>query len=61
MCDQTVPYESGTWVWTKVLNKMWWPGKVVNLSDTPEDYQNYVADKKRHIIAIVQYDADKTQ
>lgn len=59
MCDQTIPYERGTWVWSKVLNKVWWPGKVVNLDDTPEDYRNYVAEKKK-IVAIVYFNGDKT-
>jgi len=60
MCEPTIKYQPGTRVWSKVLNWIWWPGKIVNLSDTPEEFREYVAMKKKNCIAVVYYDTDKT-
>lgn len=59
MCDQSVPYTPGTLVWVKVNNKIWWPGKVVDQKNIPEELINYI-NKKKNPIAVVHFERDNT-
>jgi len=63
MCDQTPPYTEGTWVWAKVLNKIWWPGKIVLRDKVPPMIDKYINDKLNKFgepFAIVYFDKDHT-
>lgn len=57
MCEQTKPYKAGSWVWCKLVNRLWWPGKVVNLSDTPDDFEIHKL-KEKNYVAIVYFERD---
>jgi len=59
MCEQTMPYTVGSWVWCKLLNRIWWPGKVVDISDTPEDFIIQPL-KQKNYIAIVYFERDNS-
>lgn len=53
-----MPYTPGTLVWMKVYNRIWWPGKVVDPSTTPQELQDYVLRKKKNYIAVVYFERD---
>lgn len=59
MCDQTMPYAVGSWVWCKVSSKTWWPGKVVDRSAVPDDLNDYML-KKRNPIAIIHFERENS-
>lgn len=56
MCDQTIPYKIGDLVWVYLLDRVWWPGVVVEASNTPESYQEFI--KKKKLIAVVHFPND---
>ncbi|VVC28870.1 PWWP domain [Cinara cedri] len=57
MCDQTIPYSPGTLVWVKTYNRLWWPGRVVDPTSTPQDLQNFIK-RKKNPIAVVHFEKD---
>jgi len=59
MCDQTMPYTVGSFVWCKILNRVWWPGQVVDRSTVPNDFNEYTI-KKKNPIAIVYFERDNS-
>lgn len=59
MCDQTIPYTPGTWVWAQLINKIWWPGKVVEVSSIPKELEYYKKKNKNAKIAVY-FETDKS-
>lgn len=57
MGEQTSTYEYGTFVWTKLVINMWWPGTVVDPKTVPDDLKEFI-ERKKNIIAIVLFKAD---
>jgi len=41
MSDQ-IQYTEGTWVWPKIMNKIWWPGKIVLKDKVLPIIDNYI-------------------
>ncbi|XP_015377864.1 PREDICTED: uncharacterized protein LOC107172104 [Diuraphis noxia] len=52
-------YSKGTGVWAKVLNRVWWPGVVVDSRDPsiPEELLEFLA-KVKNIVAVVKFEQD---
>lgn len=59
MCDQTIPYTPGTWVWAMLVNRIWWPGKIVDLSSVPEELE-YYKKKNKNAKTAVYFERDKS-
>lgn len=57
MCDQTIPYSYGTPVWAYLLNRIWWPCRIVNPNIAPKEIQD-LRIKKKNSIALVHFEAD---
>lgn len=55
-----MPYTPGNYVWVKLLNSIWWPGKVIEESDVPEALEDYIRKKRNPIIAIVHFQHDSS-
>jgi len=63
MCDHTPPYNEGTWVWAKVMNNVWWPGKIVQKDKVPSNLVRYIKNnlkKNGEPFEIVFFDSDNT-
>ncbi|VVC41680.1 Hypothetical protein CINCED_3A002642 [Cinara cedri] len=59
MSDQTIqPFTPGTLVWTKVYNRIWWPGKIVDPKTAPQELQEFM-NRKKNPIAMVYFERDK--
>jgi len=59
MSDQVIDYTPGTYVWAVLVNKVWWPGKVVDRFSVPNQLQ-YSLDGKRVVKAYVYFETDDT-
>lgn len=59
MCDQTVPYSPGTWVWAKLVNRIWWPGQIVELTSIPDEL-DYYKKKTKNAKTAVYFERDKS-
>jgi len=53
-------YKIGTGVWAKLLNRVWWPGIVIDSHDPtiPEELLEFLG-KVKNIIAVVKFEQDE--
>lgn len=58
MCDQAMPYAVGTLVWFKAADRIWWPAKIVDPEETPEEFQSYMYTKK-NLLGVVFFEREK--
>lgn len=50
-------YDPGTRVWVKLVNRVWWPGEVVDPTDLPGEVRDYMR-IKRDPIAVTFFNND---
>lgn len=60
MCDQTMPYTPGTLVWVALIRNYWWPGKVVDPNNLPDELKSEIGELKKKPICTVFFEKEKS-